>query len=127
MHLHPEAGGWEALALWSRGGFVMSNRWMIEPLSPAARIFGERIRSVRLELGLSQEAVAELAQMHVTNFGKIERGTANPSFLTVLRIASVLGQDLATLTYGITAEHLPDDLGVLTAADFLRARERAAG
>lgn len=105
----------------------MSNRWMIEPLSPAARIFGERIRSVRLELGLSQEAVAELAQMHVTNFGKIERGTANPSFLTVLRIASVLGQDLAALTDGITAEHLPDDLGVLTAADFLRARERAAG
>jgi len=113
--------------LWPAGRRVISNRWMIEPLSPAARIFGERIRRARLELGLSQEAVAELAQMHVTNFGKIERGTANPSFLTVLRIASVLGQELATLTDGITAEHLPDELGVLTAADFIRARDRATG
>lgn len=100
---------------------------MIEPLSPAARMFGDRIRLARVELGLSQEAVAELAQMHVTNFGKIERGTANPSFLTVLRIASVLGEDLAALTDGITAEHLPSELGVLTAAEFLRARERARG
>lgn len=100
---------------------------MIDSLSPAARIFGERIRNARVELGLSQEAVAELAQMHVTNYGKIERGTANPSFLTVLRIASVLGQDLAVLTAGITADHLPEDRGVLTAADFLRARESAGG
>lgn len=113
--------------LWSGTAVVITNGWMIEPLSPAARIFGERIRSARIELGLSQEAVAELAQMHVTNFGKIERGTANPSFLTVLRIASVLGQDLASLTDGITAEHLPDELGVLTAADFIRARQRATG
>ncbi len=59
----------------------MSNGWMIEPLSPAARMFGDRIRLARVELGLSQEAVAELAQMHVTNFGKIERGTANPCLL----------------------------------------------
>ncbi|MFF2051324.1 helix-turn-helix domain-containing protein [Leifsonia sp. NPDC058194] len=98
---------------------------MIEPLSPAARMFGDRVRSARLELGLSQEAVAELAQMHVTNFGKVERGTANPSFLTVLRIASVLGQDLSALTDGITAEHFPDESTVLTAADFIGARERA--
>jgi transcriptional regulator with XRE-family HTH domain len=98
---------------------------MIEPLSPAARIFGNRIRSARVELGLSQEVVADLAQMHVTNFGKIERGTANPSFLTVLRIASVLGRDLASLTDGITEEHLPDEVGVLSAAEFIRARERA--
>lgn len=35
---------------------------------------GERVRSHRQELGLSQEDVADLAEMHVTNLGKIERG-----------------------------------------------------
>lgn len=115
----------EAVALWLCAGRLTSNGGMIEPLSPAARIFGDRIKSARVALGLSQEAVAELAQMHVTNFGKIERGTANPSFLTVLRIASVLGHDLASLTDGITIEHLPEELTVLPAAEFIRAREQA--
>lgn len=115
----------EAVALWPGGGGLTSNGGMIEPLSPAARIFGDRIKSARVELGLSQETVAELAQMHVTNFGKIERGTANPSFLTVLRIASVLGRDVASLTEGITSEHLPEELTVFPAAEFIRAREQA--
>jgi transcriptional regulator with XRE-family HTH domain len=115
----------EAGALWFGGHVVVSNRGMIEPLSPAARIFGDRIKSVRVELGLSQEAVAELAQMHVTNFGKIERGTANPSFLTVLRIASVLGTDMASLTEGITQEHLPEELTIVPAIEFVRARDDA--
>ncbi|GIT79502.1 hypothetical protein LLS1_11710 [Leifsonia sp. LS1] len=96
---------------------------MLEPLSPAAEIFGSRVRMARIELGLSQEAVADLAQMHVTNYGKIERGTANPSLLTVLRIASVLGRDIGYFTEAITAEHLPAELTVLTAADYIRARD----
>lgn len=97
---------------------------MPEPLSPAARIFGERLRLARVELGLSQESVAELAQMHVTNYGKIERGIANPSLVTILRLASVLGHDMATLTSGIAMEHLPDEFEVLTASEFIRARDR---
>lgn len=92
--------------------------------SPAATRFGKRVRRARIELGLSQENVAELAQMHVTNYGKIERGIANPSLVTILRIASVLGVDVATLTTGLGRDDLPAELEVLAAADFLRERSR---
>lgn len=93
-------------------------------MSPAAAQFGDRVRSARVELGLSQENIAELAQMHVTNYGKIERGTANPSLVTILRIASVLGTDVAALTGGLSREHLPAEFEVLPAAEFLRERDR---
>ena len=87
-------------------------------------MFGERVRLARVELGLSQETVAELALMHVTNYGKIERGVANPSLLTILRIAGALDKDLAELTDGITVDHLPEEFAVLSAAEFVRERER---
>ena len=75
-------------------------------------------------LGLSQESIAELAQMHVTNYGKIERGIANPSLTTMLRIASVLGTDMALLTDGLSRADLPAEFEVLTADEFLRERDK---
>jgi transcriptional regulator with XRE-family HTH domain len=95
---------------------------MAEPHSHAALILGERVRSTRVTLGLSQESVADLAQMHVTNLGKIERGSANPSLHTIVRIAGVLGVDPGVLIAGIEAAHLPANLRVFTAAEYLRAR-----
>jgi transcriptional regulator with XRE-family HTH domain len=92
----------------------------------AADLLGDRIRHARVALGLSQEAIAGLAGMHVTNYGKIERGTANPSLLTIVRIAVVLGTDVAALTQDITREHLPEDVRVLSAHDFLAERRRRA-
>ncbi len=75
-----------------------------------------------MDLALSQESVADLAQMHVTNLGKIERGCANPSLHTIVRIAGVLGLDTGELTAGIDAGHLPPSLQVFPAAEFIRAR-----
>jgi transcriptional regulator with XRE-family HTH domain len=97
---------------------------MKHSMSPAAVHFGARVRRVRVDLGLSQESIAELAQMHVTNYGKIERGIANPSLVTMLRIASVLGTDVALLTEGLSRDDLPDELEVLSADEFLQERER---
>ncbi|MFP3464882.1 helix-turn-helix domain-containing protein [Leifsonia sp. SIMBA_070] len=94
--------------------------------APAAKLLGERIREARVELGLSQEAIAGLAAMHVTNFGKIERGRANPSLLTIVRIAAALGTDVAVLTQDITREHLPKDFRVLSAHEYLHERDRRA-
>jgi transcriptional regulator with XRE-family HTH domain len=93
---------------------------------PAARLLGERIRGARIELGLSQEAISELASMHVTNYGKIERGYANPSLVTIVRIAGVLGTDVSALTQGITAAHLPPELAVLNAREYVLERDRRA-
>lgn len=94
------------------------------PISGAARIVGERVRQARIDLGLSQESVAELAQMHVTNYGKIERGIANPNLVTILRIACVIGQDIARLTEGLSQDDLPSEYRVLTADEYLQARDQ---
>jgi transcriptional regulator with XRE-family HTH domain len=99
---------------------------MAEPHSQAAQIFGERIRIARTELGLSQESIADLAQMHVTNLGKIERGAANPSLHTIVRIAGVLGVDPSELVDGIGADDLPPHIQVLTAAEYVRERRSRA-
>lgn len=99
---------------------------MKKPVAPAAELLGERIRHARIQLGLSQEAIASLASMHVTNYGKIERGDANPSLLTILRIAAVLGTDVASLTQSIGSEHLPPGNRVLTADEYLEECRRRA-
>lgn len=99
---------------------------MPEPHSDAARILGARIKQARQALALSQETVADLAEMHVTNFGKIERGNANPSLHTIIRIASVLGVDPGTLITGLGREQLPKTIHTLTAAEFMAERKRRA-
>ncbi|MCU1524738.1 MAG: hypothetical protein JWO18_1632 [Microbacteriaceae bacterium] len=95
---------------------------MSEPISDAARILGERIRDRRNKLALSQEEIANLAGMNVSNYGKIERGLGNPNFHTLVRIASVLGVDPGTLIEKIDAESLPDRVHAFSAADFIRER-----
>lgn len=100
---------------------------MAEPQSEAARILGERVRYFRNKRGLSQEDMAHLAEMHWTNWGKIERGQANPSLTTVVRVAGVLGIDPAELVNGIGLQDLPARSHQLTAAELIRERERKKG
>jgi transcriptional regulator with XRE-family HTH domain len=92
--------------------------------SEAAQIVGERLLEIRHKSGLSQEDVANLAEMHVTNYGKIERGRANPSLTTLVRIASALNADPGDLVRGIGRSALPDRTHLLTAADLIRERRR---
>lgn len=100
---------------------------MSQPLSEASRVLGERIREYRRRFGLSQDDVANLAGMNVSNYGKIERGLSNPTFFTVVRIATVLGVDPAHLVEGITADSLPELTPTFTAKDFVRERRRRHG
>ncbi|MCU1558985.1 MAG: family transcriptional regulator [Microbacteriaceae bacterium] len=95
---------------------------MSEPISDAARVLGDRIRDRRTKLALSQEEIANLAGMNVSNYGKIERGLGNPNFHTLVRIASVLGVDPGTLIEKIGAGALPDRAETFSAADFIRER-----
>lgn len=95
---------------------------MAETHSEAARILGERVRGQRLQLGLSQEDIADLAEMHVTNLGKIERGQSNPSLTTIIRVAGVLGVDPSELIRGLGLDQLPARGHRLTAATLIRER-----
>jgi len=92
--------------------------------SDAARVFGERLKTERNRLGLSQDEVAHLAGMNVSNYGKIERGIGNPVLHTIVRLGVVLGVDPGTLVTGLDADHLPPVLEAFTAADYVAERRR---
>ncbi|MET4064405.1 transcriptional regulator with XRE-family HTH domain [Frigoribacterium sp. PvP120] len=100
---------------------------MPEPSSPAAHLFGDRVRQERQRLGLSQDEVAHLAGMNVSNYGKIERGVGNPVLHTIVRLAVVLGVDPATFVSGMTAEHLPPVIETFTAAEYVAERRARSG
>lgn len=51
---------------------------------------GAAVRARRMALGLSQEALADLAQIDRSHMGKIERGERNVTFLNILRIAKAI-------------------------------------
>lgn len=84
---------------------------------------GRRLKAVRLELGLSQTDTAYLAQLDVSNYGKIERGKANPSLTTLTRIATVLNTTVSELTRDVTAQTLPEKERRFTARDYLAAKQ----
>ena len=59
--------------------------------------FGIRVRQLRTERGWSQEAFADLAKLHRTYIGAIERGEQNISLQNIERVAITLGVSLAEL------------------------------
>lgn len=99
---------------------------MPEPKSEASRILGFRLRERRLELSLNQETVAHLAGLNVSNYARIDRGHGNPTFYTLIRLATVLGIEPRELFAGLTAEQLPLTRDSYTAMDFRREQEARA-
>lgn len=58
--------------------------------SPLSKRFGVTVRKRRSEAGLSQETLAELAQLHPNYVGMVERGIRNPTLDVASRIAKAL-------------------------------------
>lgn len=52
---------------------------------------GKRIREERTKLRLTQEQLAEAAEVNESYIGQVERGEKNPSLETVVSIANSLG------------------------------------
>jgi transcriptional regulator with XRE-family HTH domain len=63
----------------------------------ASRALGIAVVKRRNEMSLSQEALAERAQLHRTYISDIERGARNVSFRTLYRLAYALDLECATL------------------------------
>jgi transcriptional regulator with XRE-family HTH domain len=65
--------------------------------------FGKAIRRRRRELDLSQEELAERAELHRTYVSDIERGDRNPSLENIEKLAKALDTKVSTLfvNYGI--------------------------
>ena len=52
--------------------------------------FGKSVKKRRLELHLSQEKLAELADLHRTYISDIERGARNVGLINIVRVANAL-------------------------------------
>ena len=62
----------------------------IPGLSPAHVAFGDAIRAIRKEQGISQEAFALKCGLDRSYFGAVERGERNVSLTNILRISEAL-------------------------------------
>jgi transcriptional regulator with XRE-family HTH domain len=57
--------------------------------------FGAAVRRLRTDKKLSQEELADLAEIHRTYIGDVERGTRNIALVNMTRIANALGLPLS--------------------------------
>lgn len=81
-----------------------------KPRTPELGALGEAIRRLRTEAGLSQEQLAERVATDLTQIGGLERGTRNPSYTTLLRLADALRTrvgEIARLADRLGDEELP--------------------
>ena len=63
----------------------------------AQLLFAQNMRRIRKAKGLTQEAVAEAAELHPNYISSVERGERNISIGNIERIAKALGVPMAEL------------------------------
>ena len=64
---------------------------------PILLAFGRRVQELRKERNLSQEQLADLAGVHRTYIGMIERAEKNITLCNIVRIAKALKLDIKDL------------------------------
>lgn len=69
--------------------------------NPALRRFGANVRALREKRELSQEELAEIADLDRTYVGGLERGERNATLGSILRIAKALKTSASDLCAGI--------------------------
>jgi transcriptional regulator with XRE-family HTH domain len=65
------------------------------------RVLGENIRARRRQIGMSQEKLAEDADLHPVYVGNVERGEENISIDSLARIAHALNVSISDLVSGL--------------------------
>lgn len=73
----------------------------IEKIDPQL-LFATNMRRVRLSKQLTQEKVAEYAELHVNYISSVERGERNISIQNIYKIALALGSSMPELLSSTT-------------------------
>lgn len=118
----PEPGGGPATA--TTGG-----RDAGEPVEQLAtddvcRVVGERVRDLRIGLGLTMERFAEAAGLSLGMLSKIENGQTSPSLNTLTGLANAAGVPLTAFFRGLDEEH---DAVVVPAGEGLEIAHQGSG
>lgn len=66
-----------------------------------AKRFGQRVREIRKTKGLSQEKLAEKADLDRSFMSGVERGVENPTLYTIQAIADGLSVSVGELMRGL--------------------------
>lgn len=69
------------------------------------KLLGNRIKSLRLQKGLSQDKLGELSGLNGKYLGEVERGNSNISVVNLSKIADVLSVPVVSL---LSVEHEKD-------------------
>jgi transcriptional regulator with XRE-family HTH domain len=64
-----------------------------------AKLFGRRVRAIRKAARITQERIAEQAQINPKYLGELERGEKKPSFDALLALAKALQVSPASFFY----------------------------
>jgi transcriptional regulator with XRE-family HTH domain len=67
---------------------------------------GKRIQKQRRKAGLTQEKLAEMAELSLKHLGELERGRGNPSFSSIESVARALGISVQEM-FGYENKHPP--------------------
>ena len=59
--------------------------------------FGERVRQLRLKKDMSQEDLANTADIPINQVGRIERGEINTTLVTIKALADALDKNIVEL------------------------------
>lgn len=73
----------------------MPPRRKVKPRSPDHAALGRAVEELRKRAGLTQEALADRMRTESTTVGKLERGVANPTFVSLLCVARGLDVELS--------------------------------
>lgn len=91
-------------------------------MKPDYTLIGVRIRKRRRKIGLTQEEVAELADISPQYMSNIERAVSIPSVEVVMRLALALDTTPDEFLVG-AASHCQDEAGWQTVGDLLRGMD----
>lgn len=82
-------------------------------MADLAKQFGQRVKSLRVGLGLSQQRLAETIGKSVEWVRRIELGRASPSFETISALARALGVEPGQLFGDLPVKRAEQLVGVL--------------